>query len=102
MVTIVRSVHDLDKSAQLKLFFSFLNQSMCYGYSKDLSHEAVLLSAQSVFKLMGKIIITILHPPGLLNCMDLCILIIRCNITSLIRMFKLHFIHLSKTSWSLT
>ena len=51
-----------------KLFFLFLNQNICCGYSKNHLNETVLLSTQKhMFKLMDKKIIAILRWKYLLN-----------------------------------
>ena len=46
-----------------KLIFLFINQNICYGYSKEpAQYETVLLIAQNImFKLMGMKIFTILR-----------------------------------------
>ena len=45
-----------------KLFFLFLNQNICCGYSKKRLSETVLLSTENIMlKLMGKKIFTILR-----------------------------------------
>ena len=49
-----------------KLFFLFLNQNICCGYSKNRLNEKILLSTQNMFKLMGKEINAILGAQNIL------------------------------------
>ena len=44
-----------------KLFFLFLNQNICCGYSKEPSHDGSFEYPKHIFKLMDKKIITILR-----------------------------------------
>ena len=51
-----------------KLFFLFLIQNICFGYSKEPSHrDSSFGHPKHMFKLMGKKIITILRSKNLLN-----------------------------------
>ena len=71
MVTLskVTYVRRLDKSVYQKMiFFLFLNQIICCGCSKELSHRDGSFEYQKhMFKLMGKKIITILLLKNLLH-----------------------------------
>ena len=51
----------LVKSVYQKIFFLFLNQNVCYGYSKELSQwDGSFEHQKHMLKLMGKKIFTIL------------------------------------------